>query len=81
MKIRPVNILMSKKIRVVVTCQQCPISPNRLELHQKTACMNFEPKIDNGKKTLVRRQVCDYYRIGSIRRVERELFVVDCNFE
>ncbi len=83
MKTRPVNILMSKKVRMVVVCQQCPISPNRIAGNQKTACMHLLPLRDkeSGHKKLVKHQVCQYYAPGSIKKLEYGINALDCNFD
>lgn len=79
---RPVNILMSKKLRIVVACQSCPIDPSKFAgNNQKSACIHLRvEKQPDGKKTLKKIQQCDYYRKDSLKKLDYDVAVVDCEY-
>ena len=82
---RIVNVLVSKQLRMVVTCQRCPISPNTIAGNQKTACIHLrkatkkERKEDN-KTIIIKEQQCIYYEKDSLNKLDNGMNIIECNF-
>lgn len=84
---RPVNVLMSKNLRIVVVCQTCPVSPDKFAGNQKSACVHLQKggnrsqRRDKNAKTVLKKiQQCDYYGKDSLVRKNNGLAVIDCTF-
>lgn len=87
--LRHVHVLMSKKMRIVVVCQQCPISPDRFKANQKSVCIYLR-KGGNRKQRrhpekyknqpLVKENQCEWYKNDSLKKLENGVNVLDCTF-
>jgi len=83
---KAVRMLMSKKLQIIITCPECPISPNKLGGVKKTACMelNKVPVPGTNNKTLKKTKVCEYYEPDSLRKVNTSdgtlIDLILCNF-
>jgi len=83
MKTKIVNVLMSKKLRIVVTSRFCEISPASLGSgNKKTACMHLCKKVNlkTQLRHLVKEQQCEFYEKDSLQKHENGLNTISCNF-
>lgn len=87
--LRHVNVLMSKNMRVVVVCQQCPISPDKFSANQKSACIYLrrggnrkERRHPQKAKTtsLVKENQCEWYKNDSLKKLDNGVNVLECTF-
>jgi len=85
---RIVTTLMSKKLRVVIHCPSCPISPNKFEGNKKTACMHLRKAANRkerrhpsgAEQKLIKDQQCEWYVADSIKKLDNGISVVSCDF-
>lgn len=87
--LRRIHVLMSKKMRIVVVCQECPISPDKFSASQKAACMYLRKGGNRAQRRhperhkdapLVKENQCEWYKKDSIRKLENGVNVLECTF-
>lgn len=83
-KIRPVHILMSKKIkRLIVHCPECPIAPTRFGNNQKSACIHLirdmKANKDKGESLLKKVNQCEFYEKDSLQKLQYGINAIVCN--